>query len=283
MTDAQKDFTRTPNTPRLEEYQKQFAEVLILERKKGILQARLHTKGGPFVWSPQAHYMLLEAWLTIGLDPDNEVLILTSTDPYWINEFDKNSFAAWDATVDPDLRFNGLYRPLKSVENFLWGIDIPTIGAINGPGSVHANFALLCDITICTPNFVLEDNHFSHDTIPGDSIGLLLQGFIGTKRAAHMMYNMGNGINAKSAQEMGIVNEVLPAEKILPRAWELAELIMKNSRPTRRMTHQLIVRPLKRLFTEDYMFHITSEMYGFALNKTKHDFEELKKKVDAAA
>jgi len=98
-----------------------------------------------------------------------------------------------------------------------------------------------------------------------------------------MMYNMGNGINAKNAQEMGIVNEVLPAEKILPRAWELAEEIMKKSRPTRRMTHQLIVRPLKRLFTEDYMFHITSEMYGFALNKTKHDFEQLKKKVDAAA
>ncbi len=221
--------------------------------------------------------MLLEAWMNIGLDPDNEVLILTATDPYWIAEFDKESFAAWDATIDPDLRFNGLYRPLKSVENFLWGIDIPTIGAINGPGSVHCNFALLCDITICTPDFVIRDDHFKGGHIPGDSMGLLLQNFIGTKRAAYMMYNLDKGIDAKTAQEWGIINEVLPREKILPRAWEFAEQIIKQPRPVRRMTHQLTVRPLKRLFTDDYMFHITAEMYGFALHKSKHDFDMIKK------
>jgi enoyl-CoA hydratase/carnithine racemase len=271
------NFSYTPTTPRLEDYKKKFAEVLVLERKNGILQARMHTNNGPFRWSPQAHHMLLEAWVTIGLDPDNEVLILTSTDPYWIGEFDKESFAAWDATVDPDLRFNGLYRPLKSVENFIWGLDIPTIGAINGPGSVHCNFALLCDVTICTPDFVVRDDHFKGGHIPGDSLALILQNLIGSKRAAFMMYNFDNGIDAKTAQEMGIINEVLPREQILPKAWEYAEKIMKQPRPIRRMTHQLAVRPLKQLFTDDYMFHITAEMYGFALEKSKHDFDLVKK------
>jgi enoyl-CoA hydratase/carnithine racemase len=270
------NFSYTAATPKLEEYKEKFSEVLVLKRKNGILEARMHTNNGPFKWSPQAHHMLLEAWVTIGLDPDNEILILTSTNPYWIGEFDRESFKAWDATVDPDLRFNGLYRPLKSVENFLWGIDIPTIGAINGLGSVHFNFAMLCDVTICTPDFVFHDEHFRGGHIPGDSGGLILQGLIGSKRAAGTMYNLTKAIDAKAALEMGLVNEVIPQEQILQKAWEYAELIIKQPRATRRMTHQLIVRPLKKLFTEDYMFHITSEMYGFALEKSKHDFDLVK-------
>jgi enoyl-CoA hydratase/carnithine racemase len=271
------NFSYTSATPKLEDYSKKFAEVLKFERKNGILVARMHTNDGPFFWSPQAHHMLLEAWVTIGLDPDNEVLILTSTGNSWISNFDRESFKEWDAVTDPDLRFNGLYRPLKSVENFLWGIDIPTIGAINGPGSVHFNFGMLCDVTICTPDFVFHDEHFRGGHIPGDSGGLILQGLIGSKRAAGTMYNLTKAIDAKGALDMGLVNEVVPNDQIMAKAMEYAEKIIKQPRATRRMTHQLIVRPLKKLFTEDYMFHITAEMYGFALEKSKHDFDLVKK------
>lgn len=269
-------FVSTASTPKLEDYKERFAECLIMERKNGILQVRMHTNGGPFKWSPQVHHMLLEAWIVIGSDPENEVLILTSTDPYWIGEFDKEAFAEWDAITDPDIRYNGLYRPTKSVENFIWGIDIPTIAAINGPGSVHYNFALLCDITLCTPDFVVRDDHFEGGMVPGDSQALLLQGLIGIKRATYIMF-MTDGIDAKTALDWGIVNEVLSKDKILPRAWEIAEQIMKQPRPVRRLTHQLAVRPWKRLIMDDYQVHITSEMYSSALLRSEHDFELVKK------
>ena len=276
---ANSKFFSASSTQKLENYKERFAECLIMERKNGILQVRMHTNGGPLKWSPQVHHMLLEAWSVIGLDPENEVLILTSTDPYWIGEFDKESFAEWDATSDPDIRYSGLYRPTKSVENFIWGIDIPTIAAINGPGSVHYNFALLCDITLCTPDFVVRDDHFAGGMVPGDSQALLLQGLIGMKRAAYMMF-MTDGIDAQTALDWGIVNEVLPKEKILPRAWEMAEQIMKQPRPVRRLTHQLAVRPWKRLIMDDFQVHITSEMYGSALLRSQHDFELVKKLWD---
>lgn len=273
---AKRNFVRTAATPKLENYRKQFAEVLVMERRNGILQVRMHSNGGPFRWSPQAHHMLLEAWSVIGLDSENEVLILTSTNPYWIGEFDKEAFAEWDAQTDPDIRYNGLYRPTKSVENFIWNIDIPTIAAINGPGSVHVNFAVLCDITLCTPDFVYQDAHFKGGHVSGDSHGLLLQDLIGIKRAAYTMYT-SEAIDAETLLDWGVVNEVLPREKLLPRAWEIAEQIMKSPRPVRRLTHQLTVRPWRRLLTDDYQVHITSEMYGFALSRSRHDFDLVKK------
>jgi hypothetical protein len=46
--------------PKLKDYQEQFKEHLFFERKNGILQVRMHTKGGPFKWSYQAHNALAE-------------------------------------------------------------------------------------------------------------------------------------------------------------------------------------------------------------------------------
>ena len=48
---------------------------------------------------------------------------------------------------------------------------------------------------------------------------------------------------------------------------------MKQPRPVRRLTHQLMVRPLKRLIMDDYQVHLAHEMYSYALLKSKHDFE----------
>jgi len=266
------DFQSTDATPKFADYKEKFAKHLIMERKNGILQVRMHTGGGPLKWAPQVHHMLLEAWAVIGNDPENEVMILTATDPYWIGEFDHDSFKEWDTSNDPEIRYNGLYRPSKSVENLIWNIDIPTIAVIPGPGSVHFNFAILCDITLCTPDFIIRDDHFKMGMVPGDSQSLLLQGLIGIKRASYSMY-MGENIDAQTALELGIINQILPKEKLLPRAWEIAERIMEQPRPVRRLTHQLAIRPWKRLLTDDYQVHILSEMYSYALMKSKHDFQ----------
>ena len=94
--------TQYVSTPKLEDYKKQFAEHLVLERKNGILQVRLTTNGGPVKWSFEMHQAMAEAWTVIGHDPENELMILTSTDPYWIGEFDHDSFR--DVEDDPDVR-----------------------------------------------------------------------------------------------------------------------------------------------------------------------------------
>jgi enoyl-CoA hydratase/carnithine racemase len=86
-------MTNFVRLPKFEEYRKVFEEHLYMERRNGILMVRMHTKGGPVKWSFQMHQALAEAWTVIGHDLENEVLILTSTDPYWIGEFDHESFS----------------------------------------------------------------------------------------------------------------------------------------------------------------------------------------------
>ncbi len=268
-------ITKYVTTPKLEDYKKQFEEHLSFERKNGILQVRMHTQGGPVKWSFQMHQALAEAWSIIGHDPENEILILTSTDPYWIGEFDIDSFREAEDHPDKNVLFNATYHDAsKVVENWVNDIDIPTIGAINGPG-LHWENAFMSDITPCTPDFVIRDDHFGDATVPGDAQALCLQAILGIKRGAYMMF-MVNGIDAQTALDWGIVNEVLSKEKLLPRAWEIAEKIMKQPRAIRRLTHQLTIRPWKRLLMDDFQMQLGLEMYGGALIQMHHHFDQIK-------
>jgi len=262
-------------TPKLEDYQKTFAEHMAFERKNGILQVRLHTKGGPVKWSFEMHQAMAEAWTTIGHDPENEILILTSTDPYWIGDFDAASFLEAEENPDKNVIFDNVWHDAsKVVDNWVNDIDIPTIGAINGPG-LHWENAFMSDITLCTPDFILRDDHFGDATVPGDMQSLVIQAICGLKRGNYMMF-MVNGVDAKTCLDWGLVNEILPREKILPRAWEIAEQIMKQPRPIRRLTHHIAIRPWKRIILDDFHLQIGLENFGNHLTAMHHHFDDIK-------
>ncbi|GAB3829875.1 enoyl-CoA hydratase/isomerase family protein [Dactylosporangium cerinum] len=158
------------------------------------------------------------------------------------------------------------YDATKLLENFIFGIDIPTIAAINGPSIAHTEFALLCDITLAAETATIIDPHLPTGVAPGDGQQLTLQELIGTKRAAYHLYT-GEPITARLALELGLVNEVLPAERLLPRAWELAETIMKSPRAARRLTHAIVQRPWKRRLVHDLGFGVAHEMFGISADR----------------
>ena len=261
----------------LEEYRERFKDFFAFRREDGILEVTMHTLGGPVQWSYQFHHALAELWATIGHDKQNEVMILTSTDPYWINQWDTSSFAEVERSPDNDQRFNlQIYDTLKIVENFVNDIEIPTIAAINGRG-IHWEMCMMSDITLCTPDFILQDDHYGMSTghVPGDGMGLCLQEVLGIKRGNYMMLTC-NGMDARKCLELGVVNEIVEKDRIVTRAWELARDIMKKSRACRRLTHQICVRPWKALVERDFRNHVISEMYSFNLAQAAHNFEYIK-------
>ena len=260
--------------PKLEEYSERFKEFFLFKRENGILEVKMHTKGGPVKWSYQFHHALAELWAVLGHDKENEVLILTSTDPNWINEWDTESFVEVEQSPDDDKRYDvQISDTLKIVENFINDIEIPTIAAINGPG-IHWEMCLMSDITICTPDFILRDGHFGMNSghVPGDGMGMCLQHVLGIKRGNYMMLTC-DSMDAETCLEMGAVNEVVEREDIVDRAWELARTIMQKSRSCRRMTHYICVRPWKALIERDFRIHVISEMYSFNLSGSAHDFK----------
>lgn len=270
---AKNNYVRMPT---FEEYKERFRDHMVMERTEdGIIMVRLATKGDPVEWSYEMHNAMSELWTVIGHDKGNELLILTGTDPFWIGGRDGSSFHEVEQRNDPKERFDvGITDTTKIIENFVMNIDIPTIGVLNGRG-FHWDAAVLCDITLSVPDFMFSDGHFQMNvgTVPGDGMTMLMQHFMGYKRANYMSY-MSEAIDAKTAQEWGLITEVVEKEKIMDRAWEIARKIMSKDRIVRRLTHSIAVRPLKRRVLEEIQYHVTAEMYGVAMLPYKHDFDD---------
>jgi enoyl-CoA hydratase/carnithine racemase len=60
----------------------------------------------------------------------------------------------------------------------------------------------------------------------------------------------GQEITAREALQLGVVSEVLPAEKLLPRAWELAEQLARQPRLTLKYTRVVLTLQMKRLMQD---------------------------------
>jgi enoyl-CoA hydratase/carnithine racemase len=254
--------------PRFEDYADKYAEYFAMTRRDGIIELRMHTGGGPAEYGFGMHNAWGQAWQEVGNDPDNEVLIITGTGEHWLAPVSPQRLAEMVRPPRPDdFTYNTIYYDaMKLLENLVFAVDIPTIAAVNGPSQAHTEFALLCDITLCAETATFSDTHLLAGTAPGDGLHLGFQELLGIKRAAYYLYT-GQEIDARTALDLGLVNEVLPASRLLPRAWEIAEAIRTRPKVARRLTHAIVSRPWKRRLVQDFGFGLAHEMFGISADK----------------
>ena len=81
--------------------------------------------------------------------------------------------------------------------------------------------------------------------VPGDGMHIVYPLLLGMNRGRYFLLT-GQIITARQAQEMGLVNEVLPRADLLPRAWALAEQLAQQSPLLLRYTRVLLTQQIKR-------------------------------------
>jgi enoyl-CoA hydratase/carnithine racemase len=84
---------------------------------------------------------------------------------------------------------------------------------------------------------------------------------LGINRGRYFLLT-GQKLSAQEALNLGVVNEVLPREKLLPRAWELAAQLMKQPLLTRRYARVVLVQQLKRLMLDNLGYGLALEGLG---------------------
>ena len=82
--------------------------------------------------------------------------------------------------------------------------------------------ALACDILIASENARFADTHARVGMLPGWGLSQKLPRMIGLSRAKEISFT-GAPVFARQAYEWGLVNHVLDANELLPRAIEMAE------------------------------------------------------------
>ena len=77
--------TRFVDWPKYEEYKEMFKEHFIMDRRDdGVLMVRMHTQGGPQLWSMELHRAIGQMWRIVGSDSSIELVIFMGTGDQWI-------------------------------------------------------------------------------------------------------------------------------------------------------------------------------------------------------
>ncbi|MCC6946153.1 MAG: enoyl-CoA hydratase/isomerase family protein [Bradyrhizobiaceae bacterium] len=268
-----------PN-PKFEDYKEAFKDMYKLERRAdGVILAQAHTKGGPIQLSVENHRSVGQLFRTIGADTENEILIFTGSGDEFMMDADPEGFKL----EEKDLAYWAYEYAYKdgriNVASLITDLEIPTIGVLNGPG-FHTEICLMCDLTICSEDAVIFDLHYDIGSVPGDGINVCFQELLGTKRAAYALLT-GEAIDAQTALRYGMVNEVVPRDKLISRAYELADHIMTQPRTTRRLTTQIVRRPWRRRLVDDLEMGWATQMFStMAKEAAIHSRDHIKNTVD---
>lgn len=237
-------------TPAFDEYKERFKEHYAMERREdGVILVQAHTAGGPTQLSVENHRSIGQLFKTIGADPKNEVMIFSGSGDDFMMDADPEGFKLEQDDL-AHWAYEYAYKDGRiNVSSLINDLEIPTIGVLNGPG-FHTEMVLMCDLTICSEDAIIFDLHYNIGSVPGDGIHSCFEELLGVKRAAYALLT-GETIDARKALEYGLVNEVVPREKLLERAWVLADHIMTQPRITRRLTTQIVRRPWKKRIVDD--------------------------------
>ena len=169
---------------------------------------------------------------------------------------------ASDANLADSRRLAGLFRRI-------YDFPKPLIAAVNGAAIAGGcGLATLCDFTLAVPEARFGYTEVRIGFVPAlVSVFLIRQ--IGEKRARDLLLS-GRIIDAEEARRLGLVNEVVPQEKLLGRARELAAELLAVSPTSLVYTKRL----LRELFQEELDRHLERALQENARIRSTPDFRE---------
>jgi len=175
------------------------------------------------------NYELIEELLTALDEVANSsalVLILTGAGKAFCSGMDlENLKALVGRSAEQSLKDSEIMaRLFRSLYDF----RRPTIAAVNGAAIAGGcGLATLCDFTLAVPDAKFGYTEVRIGFVPAIVSTFLLRQ-IGEKHARDLLLT-GRIIGAEEAHRIGLVNEIVSAEKLIERTRELASQLMENS------------------------------------------------------
>ena len=143
------------------------------------------------------------------------VVVITGAGRAFCAGLDVKELASSGADVSANVAAENI---VAAIERF----PKPVIAAVNGlavTGGVE--LMLACDMTIASEHAAFADTHVKIGLTPGWGLSQRLSRLIGVQRAKEMSFS-ARRVDAAQALAWGLVNHVVPAAELMPRALALA-------------------------------------------------------------
>ncbi len=247
-------------------------ENIIYEKKDHIVTITINRPEVHNAINQETNLELHHAWKSFRDDEDAFVAIYTGAG-------DKSFSAGWDLNDAAALTAMGTYDQFRvAVHNsegycgYTKRFDIfkPIIGAINGYAfAAGLENCLIPDIRIASENAQFGATERRWNIVAGDGLCVRLPVVVGYAYAMELILT-GKRIDAQEAYRMGLVNEVVPLDKLMERAREWATSICELPQGSIRTDKESVVRGVGRTF-EDRTFIESEGLLSMFIRGDKHN------------
>ncbi|MFC8662197.1 enoyl-CoA hydratase/isomerase family protein [Streptomyces sp. NPDC057199] len=245
---------------KLDQYADEFRTAELSRTEDGVLTVRLRYREGPLIWTALAHREFPRLLDAVKSDEGNRVVILTGTGDAFIRTPEGYGEVYRTGKVTPADWERGIGEATRILHGVA-DLGIPLIAAVNGPVTGHSELVLLCDLVLCTEDTYFQDAaHFVGGLVPGDGMQVLWPMVLGPVRARHFLLT-GEPLPAAEALALGVVGEVLPRERLLERAAQLARRLAAADPLVLRHTRELLYRPIRRALHDELLPGLGIEAY----------------------
>jgi 2-(1,2-epoxy-1,2-dihydrophenyl)acetyl-CoA isomerase len=129
---------------------------------------------------------------------------------------------ASDLGTELRTRYNPIILAMRRLEK-------PIIGAINGVAAgAGASLALACDIVIASDKATFMEAFGKVGLVPDTGSTWFLPRLVGPARAAEMIFT-ADSVDAATAERIGLINRVVPADKLMDEANALAARLAQSA------------------------------------------------------
>jgi enoyl-CoA hydratase len=212
-------------------------DIVLYERERGI---GLITINRPEVYNALNDALLMKLGDVFGkikYDSEIGVIIITGAgEKAFVSGADINELSI----INSSMKGWEKSRNHQSILDQLERIGRPSIAAINGyclGGGLE--LAMACTLRIASEKAVLGLPELSLGIIPAMGGTQRITRLIGKGKAAEMILT-AKSIDAQEAFRIGLVNHVVSANELIPKAKEMAESILKNGSTAVRIAMDLI-------------------------------------------
>lgn len=199
-------------------------------------------------------------------DRDARVVIITGGNKFFSAGADIDEISGIKTTHDAYNFSRGFQNAFQEVQDF----PLPTIAAISGYAlGGGCELTLACDFRIAAGNARIGVPEVGLGALPAAGGTQRLPRILGLTKAKEMLYT-GDPIDAQEAWRLGLVNKVVPADKLMDEARDMAKKLA--SRP--KLALATIKSAVNTGINMDLSSALEHEAKSFATLVASHDFKE---------
>jgi 2-(1,2-epoxy-1,2-dihydrophenyl)acetyl-CoA isomerase len=196
--------------------------ILLLEKKKGVGIITLNRPDKLNAFNDELTFKLKDALKETERDHAIKAVVLTGAGRGFCSGQDLQARGLHDQGQRPSLgisirhRYNPFILKIRSMEK-------PVIAAVNGVAAgAGASLALVCDFRIVSDKAYFVQSFTKVGLIPDSGSTFFLPRLIGITKAFELMLT-ADKIEAEEALKLGLVNKVVPPDKLMDEAIAFAE------------------------------------------------------------